>query len=77
MDKLKLILKDQRYGCFTSKITCQCGKVLIAKGFSWDRNRLTINNDAEVKEILLSELIKEEINYCSKCGRAVFEESEG
>lgn len=74
MEKFKMMLINQRYGCFTSKILCKCGKTLITKSFNWDSDRLTINDDAEVKRILLGELAYREINYCSKCGRAVFEE---
>ena len=77
MEKFKINLINQRYGCFTSKMLCKCGKTLITKSFDWRSDRLTINDHAEVKRILLGELAYREINYCSKCGRSLFKESEG
>ena len=65
---------NRGYGCFKVTLSCnECSKVNLTREFSWDRDHIGMGEKKKIKEIILLEAEKREINYCVKCGKSLRE----
>lgn len=65
---MKIRVVDNKYGCFTVKALCECGKCVFTRGFSWEKDKIGIGDKAEIHTKIYNDMAEKEIYFCQRCG---------
>ena len=69
-------VKERRYGCFDAYYKCaECGKILFKESFSYGSQHIGIGQKGEIVRYMDDKAKEKEVNFCSKCGAGVRDDS--